>query len=408
MDFANQLLVLKQAQGDPARLALATVELAYPELPDNEKAALKEALQAAAMPHWCDESILSALLQIPLEESATRLSRLRGLNVVEAFPARGQSAVNVHETSRLALRLRLFKDDQATFRRLSGWAVSCFAEDYTPSGRIEWIYHLLCAEPDRGATELEKLDRAWTGSAHPEDIHALALAMMELEGSQLVEKPAQAWMLIVIAWSRWLRGEVAQLMDMANQILLLAQETQDLAAEGEAHALLGDAQQAQGHLVEAQAEFEQYLAISRSLAEQNQSNSDWQRELGIAHNRMGDVLRPQGKLEAAQAAYEQSLAIFCSLTEQDPGNVGWQRELGVSHSRVGGVLQALGKLETAQAEFEQYLAISRSLAEQDPSNAGRQRGLGVATTRWVACCRRKASWRRRWLNSSKTLPSALG
>ena len=88
MDIAEQLRVLQAAQGDPAKLALATVDLAYPALADAERTALKESLEAAAIPHWCDEAILAALLGLTTQESAARLARLRRLSVVEPFPAR--------------------------------------------------------------------------------------------------------------------------------------------------------------------------------------------------------------------------------------------------------------------------------------------------------------------------------
>src|SRR4051794_1952311 len=99
MDLAEQIRVLEAARGDPAKLALATVDLAYPELPESERAALTETLEAAAIPHWCDEKILAALLEIPSEESADRLARLSRLSVAEPFPARGDSAINVHEAN---------------------------------------------------------------------------------------------------------------------------------------------------------------------------------------------------------------------------------------------------------------------------------------------------------------------
>ena len=101
----------------------------------------------------------------------------------------------------------------------------------------------------------------------------------------------------------------------------------------------------------------------------------------MAHSRVGDVLQAQGQLKAAQAAFEEYLAISRRLAEQDPSNAGWQRELAVAHSRVGGCLEAQGRLEAAQAAFEEYLAISRRLAEQDPSNADWQRDLALACLR---------------------------
>ncbi|MGC9986181.1 MAG: hypothetical protein ABSF35_21470 [Polyangia bacterium] len=64
MDLTEQLRVLQTAQGDPARLVLATVDLKYPKLAEAEREMLKETLEAAAIPHWCTEAILAALLQI--------------------------------------------------------------------------------------------------------------------------------------------------------------------------------------------------------------------------------------------------------------------------------------------------------------------------------------------------------
>src|SRR5512135_1659901 len=176
MDFAEQLRVLAAAQGDPAKLALASVDIAYPALADAERAALKESLEAAAIPHWCDQAILAALLGITAEESAVRLDRLRRLSVVELFPARGSDAVNVHEAARLALRQAMADDLDGGFRGLSARAVMYFRDDPTAAGRIEWIYHLLCADPERGATQLEKLDREWSNQARPEERAALATA----------------------------------------------------------------------------------------------------------------------------------------------------------------------------------------------------------------------------------------
>lgn len=100
MRISDRIRILESAQGDDAKLALATVDLAYPALSDAERMALKDALEAAAIPHWCDASILAALLEIPLDEAAERLERLRSLTVVEPFPARGEGAVDDHEGAR--------------------------------------------------------------------------------------------------------------------------------------------------------------------------------------------------------------------------------------------------------------------------------------------------------------------
>ena len=59
MDWNEQLRILEAARGDPAKPALATIHLAYPALPEADRAALKSTLEAAAVPHWFDELVLA-------------------------------------------------------------------------------------------------------------------------------------------------------------------------------------------------------------------------------------------------------------------------------------------------------------------------------------------------------------
>ncbi|MEY2536312.1 MAG: hypothetical protein QOG67_52, partial [Verrucomicrobiota bacterium] len=53
---------------------------------------------------------------------------------------------------------------------------------------------------------------------------------------------------------------------------------------------------------------------------------------------LGDVLVGQGKLQEALEAYQQALTIAKALAEQDKTNSGWQRDLSVSYDKVGNVL----------------------------------------------------------------------
>ena len=224
MGIAAQLLVLAAAHGDPARLALATVDIAYPALADAEREALKEALEAAAVPHWCDEAVLAALLGVPAAEAAARLARLRGLNVVEAFRARGEGAINVHEATRLMLRRRMALGRPAQLRELSARAAACFAGDRTPAARIEWLYHLLCADPERGAVECDALVRDWSLNGYPEDTHALALALDELAAHGMVAGRARAEALLGYGEFMLARGEGPQLRAIAVEALEIARQ----------------------------------------------------------------------------------------------------------------------------------------------------------------------------------------
>jgi tetratricopeptide (TPR) repeat protein len=96
---------------------------------------------------------------------------------------------------------------------------------------------------------------------------------------------------------------------------------------------LGDLRVAQGKLPEALDAYQQKLAISKRLAEQDKTNSVWQRDLADSYERLGDVLPAQGKLPEALDVYQQGLAIAKRLAEQDKSNTGWQRDLAVSYKK---------------------------------------------------------------------------
>ena len=186
MDSHDQLQLIRDAHGDPALLALATVDLTFPDFPDGERAALRLALEAAAAPHWCDAGILAELIDDSTLPIPSQWALLKKLPVVEPFPARGADAGNVHEASRLAIRKRLAERQHKRFIEFSARSARVFEADMRPIGRIEWIYHLLVADPERGVVELEDLDRAWSSSAHDEDLAALSAALTELDTSQVL------------------------------------------------------------------------------------------------------------------------------------------------------------------------------------------------------------------------------
>ncbi|AUB83351.1 tetratricopeptide repeat protein [Candidatus Thiodictyon syntrophicum] len=382
MDIEDTLIErLTATQGDVQAQAAIMAEFRLSVYPEPERRALREALDAAAVLHWFDAGLLAQVLAIPAIEARGRFERPQGLSFVEHYGRPDRGLFNVHEATRLGWRRRLAAQDPGRLRELSDRAAACFAGDQTTAGRIEWVYHLLCADADAGAGALESMNRDWVGGARPEDFAALARALRELDSTGLVAGRARAWTLLIGAWSRHLRGETAQLAETAAEALQLARDAADRPAESDAQSLLGCVWEPRGQLTAAQAAFGESLAIIRRLAERDPSNAGWQRELAVAHSNVGDVLQAQGQLAAAQAAFGETLGIIRRRAEQDPGNTGWQRDLAVAHCRVGGVLQAQGELAAAQAAFGEYLAISRRLAERDPGNAGWQRELAVAHSR---------------------------
>ncbi len=251
---------------------------------------------------------------------------MRLLKVLEPFPARGEQAVSVHEAARLALRRRLAARRPESFRTWSQRSAEHFAADPAPAARIEWIYHRLGYDPDGAATELECLNRDCTGSGRPEDDQALAIALRELLEADVLEGRARVWAMLCVAWARVARGETALLGEQARVILDLAAATRDPMAIADAQCLVGDLMQAQGKLIEAQAAFGEFLAICRRLAEQDASNADWQRSVGLGCWRIAGLLNASGSSQDALPLYEEAARIFVDLVERCPDVPAWRGE----------------------------------------------------------------------------------
>ena len=381
MDSVKQLELIRDAHGDPALLALATVDLTYSDIPSAERIALRTALEAAAVPHWCDAGVLAGLIDDSGSLSHGQWARLKALPVVESFPARGVDAGNVHEASRLAIRKYLAETQPTRFIDLSARSARVFEADTRPVGRIEWIYHLLVADPERGASELEDLNRAWSVSARHQDLAALSAALTELETSRMLQGRPLVRVRLVVAQRRADLEGATSLGDLANQLLQAAEAIDDSPLAGDAYSLIGDVALARGDLAAAEQAFAQDLAIVERLTALDPSNTGWQQNLAVVHSRVGEVALARGDVAAAEQAFARSLAIFERLTALDPGNTVWQRDLAVAHSRVGEVALARGDLAAAEQAFAQDLAIFERLTALDPGNTGWQRDLAIAHSR---------------------------
>ncbi len=169
MTFDEIIAQLQQAQGDPERLALATVELTLAGHPP----ALKAALEAAAVPHWFNAEILAHLLEVELAEASRLEQQLTALPMVEPFPAR--KGWNVHEATRLALRRRLHAEHAERFFALSARAASLMERSgQMVEYQVEEIYHRLSSAPPQGADLLKSTYESWERGSLREATQALA------------------------------------------------------------------------------------------------------------------------------------------------------------------------------------------------------------------------------------------
>ena len=364
--FDDILRKLQDAKGDVRAQAVITADFALSVQSPQDRDKLTYTLDAAAVLHWFDLPIMTHMLQVDESEARRLLELLCHFPFVESFPLRGKNASNIHDATRFGWRARLAREQPNLWRQLSAQAAEWFAGRDEISSRIEYAYHLLCADPIRGARHLEELDRHWSGSAHPEHRQSLAQALWELETHGLVEGVARLEVLVCAGESRSARGETAQLGDLASRSVALARTLDHPSGLARAWCLHGDVLQSQGKLEGARAAFDEVLTISRRLAEQDPSNAGWQRDLAVAHSRVGDVLQSQGKLEGARAAFDAYLTISRRLAEQDPSNAGWQRGLALAIHRTARMASSSGAHKRAAELLSEANQIFERLVEKSP------------------------------------------
>jgi tetratricopeptide (TPR) repeat protein len=373
MDFDEQLRILQSARGDPARIALASVNLLLASRPERERENVRAALEAAAVVHWCDETILAALLEIPEAEAIARLVRLRELTVIEPFPARGPGVVNVHEAIRLVLRARLYAEDPNRLRALSARAHAHFAKDKASHAVVEALYHRFIAEPKVAERECSKLYRRLSNASEYESLLALGAFLAELLDSDqpgLAEGAVRGTALLCL--SR-IRRRYPRLQDQEETTIALAKRALDeYKATAEdwrialAHQNLGRVLGDQGDLDAALVERRAGLEIQKAVAQANLHDAREQRKLSIAHNNLGKILRLKGDLSGALDACRASLAIRERMAAKEPNDVKLQSDLAVYHDDCGDVLREQGKLPEVLDAYRASLAIRERLAAKEP------------------------------------------
>ena len=97
---------------------------------------------------------------------------------------------------------------------------------------------------------------------------------------------------------------------------------------------LGDIEVAQGNLEKAKTFYENGLEIAKQLAELDQDNASYKRDLSVSTIKLGDIEVAQGNLEKAKTFYENGLEIRKQLAELDQDNAGYKRDLSVSYVKL--------------------------------------------------------------------------
>ena len=350
----NLLQQLEQAGSaeEQARLiALMTLE-SQPET-------TRRAAVAAAVPHWFDASVLTALLED--EPTPTLWKKFRGLfkrwlhtkpevsaemkqiyETLQMLPFTqrcGDDKHALHDLTRAGVIADMLQTRPSEFREFSRRAARAFAE----SDAIEAAYHLLASDLDAGIYMFYDL------------IDALCERDHNLNGAHRL-----------ISYLR-------ELLDIRA-----ASGARTERALGYGYLLLGDVQMNYASVSAAAESYQQSFEIRQRLAATDPANMEAQRDLSVSYNKLGDVQLQLGDVQAELKSYQQSLEIGQRLAAADPTNTQAQYDLSISYERQGNIQLQLGNAQKALEAYQQLLNTIQPLAISDPNNTQVQRELSIA------------------------------
>ena len=401
----NLLQQLEQAGSaeEQARLtALMTLE-SQPEI-------VRRAAVAAAVPHWFDASVLTALLED--EPTPTLWKKFRGLfkrwlhmkpevnaemkqiyETLQMLPFTqrcGEENHALHDLTRAGVIANMLQTRPAEFREFSRRAARAFAE----TDAIEAVYHLLASDLDDGIdmfydliTELCERDHNLNGAHRMISYLRELIDIRTANGAKAERALSYGYSLLGSLQMNY--ASVSAAVESYQQSLEIDQR---LAAADPANTQaqrdlsvsydnLGDVQGQLGDTQAALQAYQQSLEIRKRLAAADPANTQAQRDLSISYNKLGNVQALLGDTQAALQAYQQSLEIRKRLAAADPANTQAQRDLSVSYNKLGDVQVQLGDTQAALKAYQQSLEIRQRLAAADPANTQAQRDLALSYLR---------------------------
>ena len=306
---------------------------------------LRQAVWAAAIPHWFDHDFLNAVLANPLKDSD--FQALTELSFIETYPERG---FNVHERSRNLLLNRLWATNKTRYQKLSKRAAAyCKKQDqHNTAWRVESLYHGLLANSQTTKQAFINQGLDWDNSSQSEKLEHLASVVLEAvySGKLTGDSAGYAHCFQAEVDNIYSRYESAK----KHLYSALAQNTQNkqlkvdcLLALGRAHYHLNEYNLARDY-------YQQALKICQQIKDGfNEANCNC--FLGEVHAQLNEY-------ELARKCYQQALAIFQFKAPLGEGNC--LQSLGDVHLQLAEYKQARDNFQQA---LELYQKIKEPLGE---------------------------------------------
>ncbi|HEV2805447.1 MAG TPA: tetratricopeptide repeat protein [Chthoniobacterales bacterium] len=375
MTSSEALQLLADAKGDDAKITLATVEIAVSSQPAERQDQMREAVYAAAVPHWFDEKTVGALLDVSADKASQIYSIMKRFSFVEPFPR--YQACSVHERTRSHVVAFLFREQTEKYVTYSARSLAYFKNGSTPHEQIEAAYHQLIAAPELGASNIAQLYDKWRSRGAWELLQALAAPLDEHLQFHRLQGEALAMTFDVVASARSPYQSLTKTKALLDQAVEIYRKLGDARQEALVLNELGAIQDGRGDLAGAQDSFEASMALASKLVIRDPDRPLFQSDLAYSRRRLGDVQKRRGDLAGAKQSAELAMEIITKLAKTDPASVRWKRELSICYNLLGTIQKAEKDFVGAQKSFESGMDIAKELVEGDPDNVELQRDLSI-------------------------------
>lgn len=324
---------LSQTQSDDERTWLVTESLLQTLSLD-----IQSLLWAAAIPHWFDIDILSALRPEITDRLESLYEQLQRLSFVELFPGRGY---NIHDKTREVMLTRLWQSNQSEYVELSAKAALYFSAQVDTYKKIESIYHLAISEQDHASDVIWNYTSTLESNFQYVELDALVNLLLEHDVYHRLNIPIKA---VIYYWKGKASKRIYENNEaLANykQAISLFRETGNVLGEASAQKSLGDALKFLNRMEEALESYERAIVLFRKA----------RNCVGEANviKLVGDTLEFLGRREEALLKYEEAIRIFRS--EDD--SLGEANTL----TAISDLMYTLGQKDNALARSQEAISL---------------------------------------------------
>ncbi|MFA5017567.1 MAG: DUF2225 domain-containing protein [Methylobacter sp.] len=335
---------------------------------------LRQAVWAAAVPHWFDQDFLNAVLANPLKDSDFQV--LTELSFVEVYPERG---FNVHERSRNLLLTQLWATNKTRYQKLSKRAAAyCKKQDQNIAAwRVETLYHGLLASNSTAKDDFIKQSVDWHNRFQFDNLENLTKVVLEAVGSGKLIGDVAAW---AAFWHAQLDNYYSRYSSAQDFLRQALNQTANNLLVANCIYSLGEAYRYLSKYDQARDSYQQALPIFRKI-KSRLSEANCILALGQVHLALAEYGQARERYREALPIFQEVKShlgeanciiglgdVHCSLAEYDQAHDRYQQALLIYQRIKNSLVEAncihkLGCLYSAQQQTELAIVTLQQAAQ---------------------------------------------